>query len=134
MKIVITRGIRKTAKLLANETSKAKQIDWGMTKSFYIDRGIEETCQKAVKRGVDERLLGPVHKKTLPVAKRYLALGVKVRSIPLEEFKFGVKDDILTRFWVGKGESIFCVWIYDKKINRQFREMYEKIWEKAQEY
>lgn len=133
MEIVVTKGIKNTAKRLAQETASAKRIDWGMTKSFYIDKEIEESCRKAVKRGVDERLLGPVTKKTLPVAKQYLSLGVKVKSIPLEEFKFGVKDDLLTRFWIGKGESIFCVWVYDRKINKQFRKMYEILWEKAQE-
>lgn len=131
MRIVVTKGIKKTAKLLAKETLKAKKFDWGMTKSFYIDADIAATCKKALERGVDERLLGPVNKKTLPIVKKYLALGVKVKSIPLEDFKFGVRDEILTRFWVGKGESIFCVWIYDKKINKHFRKMYEQLWEKA---
>lgn len=132
MKILVTKGIKKTAKRLAMETATAKKIDWGMTKSFYIDEAIERTCRQAVARGVDERLLGPVTKKTLPVAKQYLALGVKVKSIPLEEFKFGVKDHGLTRFWIGKGESIFCVWIYDKAVNKHFWKMYEVLWEKAE--
>jgi hypothetical protein len=134
MKIVVSYGIKKTAELLAKETAKAKKIDWGMTKSFYIDDKIVKSCQQAVKMGVDERLLGVINKKTLPLVKKYLALGVKVKNIPLGEFKFGVRDEILTRFWISRGESIFCLWIYDKKINRHFRKMYEKLWEKAEQY
>lgn len=131
MRIVVTKGIKETAKVLAKETEKARKIDWGMTKSFYIDGQITRSCKEAVERGVDERLLGPVNKRSLPIAKRYISLGVKVKSIPLEEFKFGIRDDILARFWIGKGKSIFCVWIYDRKINKQFRVMYEKLWKKA---
>ena len=104
-----------------------------MTKSFYIDSQIEESCKRAVKRGVDERLLGPVTKKTLPIAQKYISLGVKVKSLPLEDFKFGIRDKILTRFWIGRRESIFCIWIYDEKINEQFRKMYKKLWQKAKE-
>ena len=131
MRIITTKGIKETAERLAQETAKAKKIDWGMTKSFYIDKEIENTCREAVARGVDERLLGPVNKKTLPVVKQYLDLGVKVKSVPLEEFKFGIKDNDLVRFWIGRGKEVFCVWIYDKIVNNYFRKMYEGLWEKA---
>jgi len=132
MEIIVTKGIKATARLLTQETSKAKKIDWGMTKSFYIDKEIEKSCREAVGRGVDERLLGPVNKKTLSVIKKYLSCGVKVKNIPLEGFKFGVRDNLLTRFWIGRGESLLCVWVYDKKLNKQFQEMYKKLWEKAE--
>jgi hypothetical protein len=133
MRIVVTHGIKKTADLLAQETSKAKKIDWGMTKSFYIDAGIEETCREAVKRGVDERLLGEVTGKTLAIARKYQSLGVKVKNIPLADFKFGLRDYVFSRFWIGQGEAVFCVWIYDKKTTSQFRKMYQRLWEMAKD-
>lgn len=133
----LIKGQRAIMNRLAENNDKAEEEIFGVQRNWrYWAKGIRK-MEKAIKKGVDVRLIGVINDETWKRAKEWREIGCKIGKYHGEfgehPLRFSVFDKEKARITIGKPEikdrkDYITIWTSSQPLVRMLRDKFMKMW------
>ncbi len=137
----LIKGQRAIMNKLAEENTSTKIEIFGVQRNWrYWGEGVRE-IRRAVKRGVDVRLIGVINNETWKRAKEWKDAGCKIAKYNKKfgeyPLRFGVFDNKFARITIGKPEvkdskDYITIWTDSKPLIRMLRNQFLQMWKECE--
>ncbi len=137
----LIKGQKAIMDRLAEHNKEAEKEIFGVQRNWkYWAKGIRQ-MEKAIKKGVDVRLIGIVNDKTWGKVKEWKKIGCKIGKYDKEfgdyPLRFSVSDNKTARITIGKPEikkpeDYITIWTDSKPLVRMLRNQFMKMWKECE--
>ncbi|MBU3897218.1 MAG: hypothetical protein KJ697_04825 [Nanoarchaeota archaeon] len=109
---------------------KAKKSFILCTMHFTTNPDLEAGFKKAIKRGIDCRVIGTVEKNTVNNVRGYIKMGFQAKHLKHEFPRFAIIDNRFVIFRISRPEyGVYTsIWIESVSLAKIFTELFERLW------
>jgi len=139
----LIRGQKAIMDKLAEENSRAEKEIWGMNRNWVVwGEGLRE-MQKAIKRGVQVKLIGEINEETKSRAQEWKNVGCKIKAYNKKfgeyPLRFSIIDNKQARITLGKPEiknpkDYITIWTKSKPLIAILKTQFQEMWKECKSF